>query len=877
MIRKFLTPDRVRNFLKWFCKEQYQEEILGDLDEVYTSLVAKYSIEQADRKFLRHALKFIRFSNVKKLKPMKGINHTLFKRGIKYSLKQYKLNFGHSMINSIGLAIGIAGLITLMAYTYQQLSFDKQYSNSDRIFRVVTDTKVAGNIVPSSLSSARLLPTVSKSLNEIEHAVRMYSFPCFLTADKLKKYREGSFVFADSTLVDVFDFEFKQGNAKTALDGPLKVILTEKMAVKYFGNKSPIGQKITFEDQRSAFDFNVTGVIKDLPENTHLKADFFASMQSLDQIMPWYYNWHYPPLYSYVKLSSSDTSSINSSFDKIFQEQVPEHYRTEVASIKFQNIEDINLQSNYESDWKANSSMVYVKIFVIVAILILIISVVNYVNLVVSRGVVRAKEVGVRKVIGADRKQLIFQFMTEALVNVFIAALISTLLIFLFTYLFNRNLDISLSFEFLSIWPFNILLIGIFFLLVFLAGFYPALIMSNYRLLDSFKQKLPTSGSSLLRKGLVFFQFVISGTMILMTLLMLSQSRYLQNRNLGFEEEHLVSIKMMDESDSKNYEVFKNDLLVESFVESAAISSTLPGKGDFFPFDVSSLDNQEIEPFSMKSLGVDEDYISTYDIKLKSGRDFDTNINTDERSAFILNKAAAAKFGWEDPIGKNFRMTVYAGQKDDREGKVIGMVEDFNFESLHKEIEPIVIYINKHRFYTDYLTVKLKPGGLSNQIARLNELYSEFNPNKPFEFSFIDDELDSHYENEIKQGKTMTIFSVVAIVLSCLGILGLITYATQKKMKEIGIRKIMGSGRFQIFFLFVKEYLTLFLPAIVVSGGLVYFFSKDWLSNFAFSIDFNISYYLVGYLALAVITLLTISYHTIRASALNPVDCLRDE
>lgn len=870
-------PDRIVRCIKWFCREEYQEEILGDLEEVYNQLIESYPSKEASRKYFLHVLKFVRLSNFKIFKPMKGINYTLFKRGIKYSLKQYKTNFGHSFVNSIGLAIGIGSLITLMTFTHQQLSFDKNYEDSEKIYRLVTQKETGDQVMLTAQSAVKLLPTLASSFTEFDKTVRMYPLPCFLKTEEQKKYRESSFVFADSTLFDVFSFEFIQGNPNTALDGPFKVVLTEKMVIKYFGNESPIGKKLILEERTEASDFIVTGVIKNLPVNTHLKADFFASMQSLEQMMPWYDNWHYPQLYSYAKLNSTDTAILTASFEKILREQTPEHYHDEIKAIKFQNIENINLQSNYEGDWKANSDLLYVKIFIIVAILILIISIANYVNLVISRGVVRAKEVGVRKAIGADKKQLIFQFMTEAFMNVFIAAVLSILLVFLFTFLFNQNMGISLSFAFMSLWPFNLLLVATFLLLVLLTGFYPALVMSNYRTLDSFKQTMPTSGSALLRKGLVFFQFAISGSMILITLLMLSQSKYLQNKNLGFEEDHLVAIKMIDDFDAKNYEVLKNTLLTEAFVKSAAISSTLPGESEFSDFDVSSKDVVDLAPFSMKTLGVDEDYLTTYDIKLKLGRDFDKSIETDRKGAFLLNRAAAEKFGWEDPVGKNFKLTIYTGAREEREGKVIGLVEDFHFESLHKEIEPLVIYINVHEHYTDYLTVKLEPGDLSGQMAKLEDLYQDFNPDKPFEFVFVDDELDKRYSNEIKLGNTMTIFAGVAIILSCLGILGLITYTTQKKIKEIGIRKIMGSSRVEIFTLFVRGYLKLFVPSIVVSGGVVFYFSTSWLSNFAYSINFGFGYYLAGYAMLAVITLITISYHTIKASSLNPVDCLRDE
>ncbi len=869
-------PVKITQLLKWICKEEYQEEILGDLEEVYNGLRRSHSQKEAGRKYFFYILKFVRWSNLKTPKIMKGINYTLFTRSIRYSLKQYKRHLGPSLLNSLGLAIGISTFISLMAYSYYQLSYDKWLPESERVFRVVTEKPVADNTLATATSAVPLLPNVTSSFNAIESATRLYPYQCFLQKDKFKKYRE-TVVFADSSTFEVFKFPMFEGDAKTALNGPMKMVISRRMATKYFGEKSPIGERLTFEDDSESADFVISGVMENISENTHLEIDFLASLQSLEQIMPWYDNWHYPYLYSYVKLFSSDTTKLTAAFEEQMRLQTPEHYNSEILSLKFQSIESIHLNSTYENDWKANSNMVYVRIFIIVAILILVISIVNYVNLIVSRGVVRAKEVGMRKVIGADRSQLIFQFMSEALMNVLIAALFSVGMVKLLMIVLRRNMDMLLDINFLSEWPFFGYLLGIFIFLVIATGFYPALVMSSYRPLDAFRQKIPTSGSSFLRKGLVFLQFSISGAMILITLLMLQQSKFLQNKNLGFDQSHLLAIKMVDDFDSQNYEVFKQRLLSESFVEHVAVSSTLPGKGDFHDFDVSSKDIPDSEPFSMKTLGVDEDYFATYKLKLASGRDFDTKIPTDQKSAFILNRAAVAKFGWEDPIGKNLSLTIYTGKREIREGKVIGLAEDFHFESLFKEIEPIVIYINKHQHYTDYLTARLSPGDLKVQVERLEELYAGFNPNKPFEFMFVDDELDKHYENEIKQGNTMTMFSLMAIFLSCLGILGMITYATQKKIKEIGIRKIMGSGRFQILYLFVREYVRLFIPAVIVSGVAVYYFSESWLANFAYSIDFDLIYYIIGFVSLALITLITISYHTIRASSLNPVDCLRDE
>ena len=873
-----VSPPRwALHFLRWFCRKDHLEEIEGDLHEIFYLKSISKSPDFAKRTFFFDVLKFFRWSNLKKPGKMEGVNFTLFIRSIRYALKQYKLNLGHSLINSIGLAIGISTFITLMAFTYQQLDFDKGYKDSDKIFRLVTEKEVADNIIAVSTSAVPLLPRLTGALKEMEVGARMYPYPCFISADKEKKYREAEFVFADSTLFDVFDFSMIQGNPQTALDGPLKLVITERIATKYFGDESPIGKKLYFEDDSETADFTVTGVLKDLPANTHLTADFFASMQSLEQIMPWYNNWHYPHLYSYVKLNVSDTTQLTAALDNFLRTNTPEHYHSQIQSVKFQNIESIHLKSTYENDWKVNSSMVYVKIFIIVAFLILSITIVNYVNLVVSRGVVRAKEVGMRKVVGADKRQLIFQFMVEALTNVMIAVLLSLALVKVFFVFFRQKMQLNLDYWFLFEWPLIAWVPCIFLLLVLLTGFYPSLVMSGYRPLDSFRQKVPTSGSSFLRKGLVFFQFAISGTMILLTLLILQQSKFLQSKNLGFDVSHLVAIKMVDEHDAKNYEVFKNRLLSEPFVEAAAISSTFPGDGNYSDFDASTSEKQNIEPISMKTLGVDEDFLPTYQIKLLSGRNFSKEIQSDEASAFILNRAAAEKFGWNDPINKDFQLTIYTGGRVERFGKVIGLVDDFHFESLYKEIEPLVIYINKHQYYTEYLNVRLEPGNLVGQIERLETLYQEFNPNKPFEFAFVDDELDRQYENEIRQGSIMSLFSIIAIVLSCLGILGLITYATQRKAKEIGIRKIMGSSRVQILYLFLKEYIRLFVPAILLSGLIVYFFSDQWLSNFAYSIDFSLLYYVAGFTALAAITLMTISYHTIRASGLNPVDCLRDE
>lgn len=864
-------------FLRWFCRTDHLEEIEGDLYEMFSNKLSEKGVEYARRTFLFDVLKFFRWSNLKIPKRMKGINFTLFVRSVKYALKQYKINLGHSVINSIGLAIGISTFITLMAYTYQQLIYDKNYEDGDQIFRLVTEKEVADNIIATATSAVPLLPNLSGRMKDIQSAARMYPYPCFISTDVQKKYREAGFVFADSSLFSVFNFSMIQGNPQTALNGPLKVVITEKMAIKYFGDKSPMGKKLSFEDDSEEADFTVTGVIENLPENTHLKGEFFASIQSLEQIMPWYNNWHYPHLYTYVKLNTSDTTTLTGSLEKFLRTHTPEHYHSQIASVKFQSVESIHLESDYENDWKANSSLVYVRIFIIVGVLILFIAIVNYVNLVVSRGVVRSKEVGMRKVVGADKQQLIFQFMTEAFTNVMIAVILSVALVKFISVLFRLNMGLSLDYSFIAVWPYSGILVGLFFLLVILTGFYPALVMSRFRPLDSFRQKLPTSGSSLLRKGLVFMQFAISGTMILVTVLIMTQSKFLQSKNLGFDVSHLVAIKMVDENDAKNYEVFKQMLLAESFVESAAISSTFPGDGNYSDFDASSTDQEDIDPISMKTLGVDEDFLTTYQMKLIAGRDFNKEIKSDETGAFILNQAASEKFGWKDPIDKDFKLVIYTGGRVERVGKVIGLTEDFHFESLYKEIEPLVIYINKHRYYTEYLNVRLRPGNLVEQVDRLEELYTSFNTNKPFEFAFVNDELDRQYENEVRQGSVMSLFSIIAIILSCLGILGLITYATQRKAKEVGIRKIMGSSRIQIFYLFIKEYIRLFIPAILVSGLIVYFFSERWLSNFAYSIDFSLLYYILGFAALALIALLTISYHTIRASGLNPVDCLRDE
>jgi putative ABC transport system permease protein len=695
------------------------------------------------------------------------------------------------------------------------------------------------------------------------------------------KFKEDKFCFGDSTVFRTFSFTPVLGNPESALETPYSVVITRSMANKYFGSpKLSIDNELVFQNEEEVFSFNVKAVIEDIPENSHFSFDFMASFSSMDDFMPWYNNWHFPAIYLYIETEkNADFREMEEVLASVAKENQPQYVLDESRKYHIQPLEDIHLYSQLDYEWEANGSPVYLQIFLITGLFILIVACVNFTNLSIARSVRRITEVGIRKVMGGSKKQLIVQFLSEALIYCLLAfvtaiALAEVSLNLILGQILGKNLSL------LELMSPGLLISG--FLLVIMvclfSGLYPAFYLSGFLPINALKGNIGSVGSSAyLRKGLVTFQFFVSCFLITATLVVLGQVDYMKNKDLGFSKDFVVSLRLSDRESQEDFQTLKDALLSESIVKNVSLNSNLPGTG-FVGMDYLAEGRDDNSNISIKSWGGDEDLPNTYGLKFKYGRTFSDRIPTDQNKALILNESACERLGWkEDAVGKELQMTLYTDGREVRVGEVIGVVEDFHFESLHSEIEPLIIYINKHPYYSDYLSVKFSSKDLVDAVSLLNEHWNTRYPDKPIELKFLDSEIESLYASEIKISKIFNLLTTLSIIISVIGLFGLSAFVAEKRTKEVGIRKVLGAGIKDIILLQVKEFILLVLIANVLVWPLIWWWGSDWLKDFAYHMDLNPMIFGVTLFSSLFIVVATLAYHAIRSTRTNPVEALRDE
>ena len=801
----------------------------------------------------------------------------MFRNYIKLILRNFRQRSLFTFINVAGLAVGLASVLVIVSYVHDELSYDKFHTKHDRLYRITLDWLDNGKRTHMAAAEAPLADVLEEKLTGVEGITRIFPLPALVSIDQQKKARETKFCFADSIFFQLFDFNFIHGDPSHALLDPMGVVLSTAKAIEYFGTTNVVGKDLYYESDYETFVFHITGVMEDFPHQSHFKADFVAAFQSMKQVMPWYNSWYYPQMHTYllandgVKIKELE-AQINVEARKNHPVQIKEGERT----YHLQKLTDIHLHSNLAQEWEANSNINFVYLFSTIAVFILLIASINFMNLSTAQAATRAKEVGLRKVMGAMRKQLIVQFLSEALFITLAAFIIGFALAeWVLIGGLNRIIQgqLSLNFLFSGFW---VIAIGssLFFIAI-LSGLYPSFFMSGFKPISTVKGVISRPGKELtLRKGLVVFQFIISAVLIIFTVIVLNQNNFMMNKHLGFDKEHVVAVKLNDTEAQQKYSVLKNMLLESSEVISVSLSSALPGNDEFYGFSIKPK-SQENE-LTISTLGVDEDYIKTYGINLLAGRDFSKENKADETGAYIINQAAAAYLGWDDPIGKELTFIRHTNKREEVKGEVIGLVEDFHFQSLHHKVEPLLIYINRHIYYSDYLSVRFNNSTPVNSINILEQKWGKFVADKPLEFTFLDDQLNQYYYQEIKRGNVFFSFAGLSILISCLGLFGLASFSMEQKRKEIGIRKVMGASLPILFQELSGQFLKLIIVANLLAWPIAWFASDLWLQNFAYRTEPGWWVFILSMLTTVAIALITISYQTLRASMVNPVESLRE-
>ena len=801
----------------------------------------------------------------------------MFKHYLKITTRNLYRQKTFSLINITGLSIGIACCLLIAAYVQDELSYDRHQKNGDRIYRIADYFTVSGKDLQTAMTPAAWGPGMCTEFPEIENMTRIFnSGSGNLVRHEEKKFSENALFYADSTLFSVFQFAFVAGDPAHALDAPHRVVITQAMAEKYFGEGADALNK-SLRINGDSTEYTVAGVIENARYKSHFQPDFIASFSTMER-EPFYTSWTlHNSLYTYLLLS--DHSSPNELELKI-PAFLKRHLPPDIAARytpRLQKLADIHLYSNLLAELSPGGSAIYVYIFSVIALFILIIACINYMNLTTARSIQRAKEVGVRKVLGADRKKLFGQFMIESFALSLLAVLLSVVLTELALPVMNQLAEKNIEINFAG----NLqLMAGLFFIWIVVgsvSGIYPGMVLSHFEPIKIMRKQTQKSGMGLLvRRGLVVFQFAISIGLIISTLIISGQMQYMASKKLGFEKDHVIVIPIQSNTMQSNYESIKTELLRNQAVKAVGVSSFVPGQ----PFSQQMFQPEglsEKERLLMPVLSVDRDFLNTLGIEIAQGRGFSRDFSTDGES-FIINEATVKKLDWDQPLGKQFewwRPTGNSQYQLMKKGPVIGVVKDFNFASLRQSIEPMVIHIRPDDY--SYFSVRIGSDDISGTIEYLKTKWQVFDPENIFDYSFLDKNIENQYRTEQRMEKIFSYFAAMGVGIACLGLLGLASFTAQQRTKEIGVRKVLGATVGSIIRLLSREFIILIVCANVIAAPVIYYFMKEWLQNFAYRTDIHVSTFIISGLIALMVALLTVSFQAIKAATANPVEALKYE
>ena len=807
-------------------------------------------------------------------------NNEMLQNYLKIALRNLLKNKGFSAINIFGLAVGIACCLLITLYVTDELSFDRFHEKADRIYRTNLDVKFGGSEQSVATTADLLGPTLKKDYPQVENYARIYDSGSFLIkkTGTVNNIREEKILFADSSIFEVFTFPLVTGEPKSALREPNTIVLCETAAKRHFGNQNPIGQILNLDNKK---DYKITGVMRDIPENSHIKAEFFVSLRSLD------YNWNSflgNNFQTYILLQKDANPK---AFDAYFKQIVQKYVSPEIVKAMGSTIKDleksgsyyrysmilmtdIHLESKQTNELGINGDIQYVYIFSVVALFVLLIACINFMNLSTARSSKRAKEVGIRKVLGSVRVQLMIQFFAECVLLSFLALIVALGLVAILLPFFNeisgKTLIISdlYSIKFLLIITILPILVGI------LAGSYPAIFLSSFEPIKVLKGRLSLKGGSL-RNVLVVFQFATSIVLIIGTVIIYRQINFIQQKNLGFNKDQVLIINDAYALD-KQAVAFKEEVLKLKGVQNGTLSGFLPtpsSRNNTVMFPEGQIDQSK--GISVGQWDVDYDYIQTMGMSMTKGRNFSKEYGTDS-SGIILNETAAKLLGFTEPLNKGVSLFMNDNKKVYR---VVGIVKDFNFESMKSNIGALCMML---RSSTGNASFRLDAqNDIQSTIKQIEAKWTQMAPGQPFSYTFMDESFNNVYKAEQRIGKISLAFAFLTILVACLGLFGLVTFIAEQRIKEIGIRKVLGASVLGIVSLLSKDFVKLVIVSICIASPIAYYAMNLWLQDFAFRIKIEWWIFVLAGISAIVIALLTVSYQAIRAALMNPVKSLKTE
>lgn len=790
-----------------------------------------------------------------------------------------------SFINLFGLTVGLTCCLLITTYILHELSYDKYHHEPQNVYRVTRAFRNPETGAPSlhlGTIAPPFGPLLQNDFKEIRTITRLLPNGTTPMRYEDKMFNEQNVYFADENLFDVFKVKVVKGNPEKALSDPFCVMLSETVAKKYFGNDEPMNKMIRIDNN---VNLMVTGVFESFPANTHIHPEIMVSFNTLKDSAIYgeqnlRTNWGNNSFFTYLLMPEGfKPENMEAQFPAFLDKHMPHDpeakYKTsEWTSLSLQKLTDIHLRSHTDFEAEENGDIKRVYVFSAIALFVLLIACINYMNLSTARSALRAREIGVRKVVGAQRKEIIAQFLSESILVSYMALLLAFALTWVALPWLNKLSGQALSADLLLSWEVLVPVLLVPFVVGILSGIYPALFMSSFRPVMVLKGMFKVGGGNIsFRQVLVTLQFAISIILIISTAVVFKQLRYMQQKSLGFDKEHVVTVPY-NSGLSERWDAFRNELLANINIKDAGRSSRIP-TGRLLDAMGSQIDRGDsLAPTNadIKFVSADHNFITTYGVKIVAGRNFSRDFSTDTGS-FLLNEAAVRVLGLksnEDALGKNF-------QYGNRRGKLIGVFNDFHFESMHQKIVPLVLLVPRNQNNYGNISLKISGNNIPAALTHIEKTWRKFLPEVPYQYTFLDENFNRLYQAEQRQGTLFTVFACIAIFIACLGLFGLSAFAITQRIKEIGIRKVLGADVSTIVTLLSKDFLKLVAIAAVIAFPVAWYAMNNWLQDFAYRISIPVWIFLVAGILAALVALATISFQAIKAALANPVKSLRTE
>ncbi|MCP4727170.1 MAG: FtsX-like permease family protein [bacterium] len=876
--RKNIKPPHIANWLlnrmSIYVSKHSSE---GDFEETYREIAEKKSVFMARVWYVSQIMRTL--PEYLKLIILRGM--MMYKSYFKIAIRNIRKSKAHTMINIGGFALGIASCILILLYVRYELSYDRFYENADNIYRVAMKRTYPDVVRLWGWNSPMLARTLERDYPEVLHGTRIMTD---IRGTRIRygdlQFNEHRVFYSENSFFDVFKIPFIHGDSETALNNPHSVVITKEISQKYFGDENPVGRTMLLTNNWNDDPFIIDGVIENIPDNSHIHFDFLVSLNST-RVIEWdgYSNgWMF---FTYIVLQDGFDSDIlelklpqmvNNYFGAEIDNAGSESYEEHLAAGNkyeyfMQPLKEIHLRSNLEHEIEPNGNITYVYLFSFISMFILIIACINFMNLSTARSINRAREVGIRKAVGSLRKQLISQYLFESTLLSFISLLLAIIIVEVVLPVFNSFSGNPLNMDYFG----NIIVIPgliIFTLIIgILSGIYPAFFLSAFKPVAVLKGTAQFGfKGSILRNGLVVFQFVISIGLITGTFIVKNQVDFMLNKDLGYDKDHVMVINNAGLV-GQQFDTFKQEVYKHSNIVTVSGSGNYPMSATHSAI-YSITDSQGNRELSMHNCGVDPDFFKTFDMQFVWGRAFEKDLVSDS-TAVVINESAVRTMGIElNDIGE----LILGGH---RNMKITGVLKDFHFRSLHNNIGPVLFARNLT--HIRYMAVRIRPDNVNESVSFIKEVWDSFTGTAPFEYSFLDQNLEQLYDPERKTGILSTVFSLMAIIIGCLGLFGLAAFNAEQKTKEIGIRKVLGASLVKIMVFLTKEFTRLITIAFILAVPLTYLLMGKWLENFAFRVGISLGMFLVSGLVTLLIALVTVSYHVLKAAFRNPTDSLRHE